>query len=93
MSEKTDKQLLHDVVAIFGREYGEGKTYDGDSVGGRLMDEIREHLNNKTVPSKGLWEPERSSGFLGFRCAKCSAWVYAHEELVCDCDNRSRKRK
>lgn len=42
----------------------------------------------QTSNSIGKWYLERSSGYLGFRCARCATWVYYNQELKCDCDGK-----
>ena len=35
--------------------------------------------------TNGKWVPERSSGYAGKRCTKCSAWRYIEQKSECDC--------
>ena len=52
----------------------------------------QEDTVHKKIPSKGDWEPERSSGYMGYRCTKCGTWGYASEPLRCDCDRVEPKK-
>ena len=39
------------------------------------------------IEPKGSWFFERSSGYAGFRCQKCSTWIYEEQPKKCTCDN------
>lgn len=32
------------------------------------------------------WKFERSSGYAGYRCQKCSTWLYEDNLLICSCE-------
>ena len=38
--------------------------------------------------SAGNWVFERSSGYAGWRCAKCGVWIYDKQPCICDCDKK-----
>ena len=41
---------------------------------------------------KGKWVFERSSGYAGFRCQKCAAWIYENNTRECICDLNGKEQ-
>ena len=48
--------------------------------------EVKGFNEDAFLDSQGDWVFERSSGYAGFRCTRCSTWRYANDAKRCNCD-------
>jgi hypothetical protein len=63
-----------------------------DEVDGPCVEVTVVHPFTVVCPSLGPnWVFERSSGFAGFRCSQCAAWIYTGEWPECECTLKTTK--